>query len=148
SLSAFASRAPAKQKSSWRSRPWTPSPCPARADVPSGDRRSWWRIAGMIGARSALPCGAAASACAARPGAARPPGEPSGGDGSWPGATSIVSATERSFAWLENFRRLLIRWEQLSGVYEDFFTVAVLFVCRRRVRPAVLEEAGGDQGLR
>jgi transposase len=39
---------------------------------------------------------------------------------------------ERSFAWLGNFRRLLIRWEHLSGVYRSFFTVAVLLVCLRR----------------
>jgi transposase len=39
---------------------------------------------------------------------------------------------ERSFAWLGNYRRLLIRWEHLSGVYRSFFTVAVLLVCLRR----------------
>ncbi len=39
---------------------------------------------------------------------------------------------ERSFAWLGNFRRLLIRWEHISGVYRRFFTVAVLPVCLRR----------------
>jgi transposase len=39
---------------------------------------------------------------------------------------------ERSFAWLGNFRRLLIRWEHLSSVYRSFFTVAVLLVCVRR----------------
>jgi transposase len=40
---------------------------------------------------------------------------------------------ERSFAWLGNFRRLLIRWEHLSSVYRSFFTVAVLLVCLRRL---------------
>lgn len=30
---------------------------------------------------------------------------------------------ERSLAWLGNFRRLLIRWERLFGVYRSFFTV-------------------------
>jgi transposase len=39
---------------------------------------------------------------------------------------------ESSFAWLGNFRRLLIRWEHLSCVYRSFFTVAVLLVCLRR----------------
>src|SRR5215831_15069247 len=39
---------------------------------------------------------------------------------------------ERSFAWLGNYRRLLIRWERLFGVYRSFFTVAVLLVCLRR----------------
>jgi transposase len=40
---------------------------------------------------------------------------------------------ERSFAWLGNFRRLLIRWEHRSEVYTSFFTVAVLIVCLRRL---------------
>lgn len=40
---------------------------------------------------------------------------------------------KRSFAWLGNFRRLLIRWEHLFEVYRSFFTVAVLLVCLRRV---------------
>ena len=42
---------------------------------------------------------------------------------------------ERSFAWLGNFRRLLIRWEHRSSVYQGFFTVAVLLICLRRVCP-------------
>jgi transposase len=40
---------------------------------------------------------------------------------------------ERSFAWLGNFRRLLIRWEHLFGVYRSWFSVAVLLLCVRRV---------------
>jgi len=40
---------------------------------------------------------------------------------------------ERSFAWLGNFRRLLIRWEHLFSVYRSFFIVAVLLLCLRRV---------------
>lgn len=42
---------------------------------------------------------------------------------------------ERSFAWLGNFRRLLVRWEHQSSVYQSFFTVAVLLVCVRRLHP-------------
>jgi transposase len=38
---------------------------------------------------------------------------------------------ERSFAWLGNFRRLLIRWEHLVGVYRSFFAVAILLLCVR-----------------
>jgi len=34
---------------------------------------------------------------------------------------------------LGNFRRLLVRWEHLSSVYQSFVTVAVLLVCLRRV---------------
>src|SRR5690348_335048 len=40
---------------------------------------------------------------------------------------------ERSFAWLGNFRRLLIRWERLIAVYRSFFAVAVMLLCLRRV---------------
>jgi len=36
---------------------------------------------------------------------------------------------ERSFAWLGNFRRLLIRWEHCCDVYRGFFAVAVMLVC-------------------
>jgi transposase len=44
---------------------------------------------------------------------------------------------ERSFAWLGNFRRLLIRWEHRFGVYRSWFTVAVLLLCVRRVASMV-----------
>jgi transposase len=40
---------------------------------------------------------------------------------------------ERSFAWLGNFRRLLIRWEHLATVYHSWFTFALLLLCLRRV---------------
>jgi transposase len=40
---------------------------------------------------------------------------------------------ERSFAWLGNYRRRLIRWERLFGVDRRFFTVALLVVCLRRL---------------
>lgn len=43
---------------------------------------------------------------------------------------------ERSFAWLGNFRRLLIRWERTFSVYRGFFTLALLLVCVRRACPA------------
>ena len=38
---------------------------------------------------------------------------------------------ERSFAWLGNCRRLLIRWERLLVVYRGFFALALT-----RVSPA------------
>ncbi len=40
---------------------------------------------------------------------------------------------ERSFAWLDNYRRLLIRWEHLFGVYHSFFAFGVMVLCLRRV---------------
>lgn len=39
---------------------------------------------------------------------------------------------ERSFAWLGNFRRLLIRWESFFALYRSFFAVAVMLLCVRR----------------
>ncbi len=42
---------------------------------------------------------------------------------------------ERSFAWLGNFRRLLIRWERLLVVYRGFFEIALLMLCVRRLVP-------------
>jgi hypothetical protein len=46
---------------------------------------------------------------------------------------------ERSFAWLGNFRRLLIRWERLIEVYRSFFAVAVMVLCLRRVSQSLAE---------
>jgi hypothetical protein len=40
---------------------------------------------------------------------------------------------ERSFAWLGNFRRLLIRWEGRFTVYRAFFTYAKLLLTVRRI---------------
>jgi len=54
---------------------------------------------------------------------------------------------ERSFAWLGNYRRLLIRWEHLSRVYQGFFTVAVLLVCLRRLCPTTAATPGGERVL-
>lgn len=36
---------------------------------------------------------------------------------------------ERTFAWLGNYRRLLIRWERLLAVYQGFMIFAVLLMC-------------------
>src|SRR5215469_9498447 len=46
---------------------------------------------------------------------------------------------ERTFAWLGNYRRLLIRWEYHVGVYRSFFAVAVMLLCVHRLR---MEESG------
>jgi transposase len=40
---------------------------------------------------------------------------------------------ERSFAWLGNFRRLVLRWEHLLSVYHGFFAVGVLLLRVRRL---------------
>ena len=51
-----------------------------------------------------------------------------------PGVTSyrLRYKVERSFAWLGNFRRLLICWERLFAVYRSWFTVAVMVLSLRR----------------
>ncbi len=56
---------------------------------------------------------------------------------------------ERSFAWLGNFRRLLIRWEHQFRVYASFFAVAVLVICVRRLaREEVASQAQRTSGRR
>jgi len=40
---------------------------------------------------------------------------------------------ERSCAWLGTFRRLLIRWAHLFGVYRSFFAFAVMALCVKRL---------------
>jgi transposase len=40
---------------------------------------------------------------------------------------------ERSFAWLGNFRRLLIRWERRFTVYRSFFALALAVICLKRL---------------
>jgi hypothetical protein len=40
---------------------------------------------------------------------------------------------ERSFAWLGDYCRLLIRWERLFSVSQSFFTTAVLTVSLKRL---------------
>jgi transposase len=43
---------------------------------------------------------------------------------------------ERSFAWLGNFHRLLIRWEHLVSVYQSWFTFAVMVLSVRKCTAA------------
>ena len=40
---------------------------------------------------------------------------------------------ERTFSWLGNYRRLLIRWERHLSVYQGFFTFVVMLVCINRL---------------
>jgi transposase len=88
----------------------------------------------MTGARSVLRYVVAASACAIPP-KRRP--------ATWRAKRGrpVVArkddyrqryTVERSFAWLGNFRRLLIRWERLFSVYRSGFAFAVMLLCVRR----------------
>jgi transposase len=40
---------------------------------------------------------------------------------------------ERTFAWLGNYRRLLVRYERSLVVYEGFFTIACIMICLRKL---------------
>ena len=39
---------------------------------------------------------------------------------------------ERTFAWLQNFRRLVVRWEREITVYQAFFHVACIIITLRQ----------------
>jgi len=39
---------------------------------------------------------------------------------------------ERTFAWLQNFRRLVVRWERDITVYQAFFHVACILITLRQ----------------
>lgn len=41
---------------------------------------------------------------------------------------------ERTFAWLGNYRRLLIRWEHTLSVYRGFFLLALIQLALNRIR--------------
>jgi transposase len=38
---------------------------------------------------------------------------------------------ERTFAWLGNFRRLVVRWDRSAQIYQAFLTVACLLITAR-----------------
>lgn len=40
---------------------------------------------------------------------------------------------ERTFAWLGNYRRLLIRWDNAFSVYRGFFLLALVQLCLNRL---------------
>jgi transposase len=39
---------------------------------------------------------------------------------------------ERAFAWLQSFRRVLVRYERLAGIYLALVQLAAIVVCLRR----------------
>jgi transposase len=40
---------------------------------------------------------------------------------------------ERTIAWLGNFRRLVVRWDRSTTIYEAFFHIACFMIVLRRV---------------
>jgi transposase len=39
---------------------------------------------------------------------------------------------ERTFAWLQNFRRLVVRWDRKLAVYQGFFHIACILITLRQ----------------
>ena len=55
------------------------------------------------------------------------------------------NTVERTFVWLGNFRRRLIRWERRFGVYRSFFAVAIMLLSARR--GATVRRHGENDGV-
>ena len=44
---------------------------------------------------------------------------------------------ERTFAWLHNFKRLLVRYERRADIHEAFLALGCCLVCYRRLRSSI-----------
>ena len=44
---------------------------------------------------------------------------------------------ERTFAWLHNFKRLLVRYDRRHEIHEAFLAIGCCLVCLRRLRPSL-----------
>jgi transposase len=45
---------------------------------------------------------------------------------------------ERTFAWLHQFKRLLVRYDRRADMHEAFLAIGCCLVCYRRLRNASL----------
>jgi transposase len=43
---------------------------------------------------------------------------------------------ERTFAWLHNYKRLLVRYDRRADIHEAFLALACCLVCFRRLQPS------------
>jgi hypothetical protein len=43
---------------------------------------------------------------------------------------------ERTFAWLHNFKRLLVRYDHRHEIHQAFLSIACCLVCFRRLEKA------------
>jgi transposase len=43
---------------------------------------------------------------------------------------------ERTFAWLHNYKRLLVRYDRRHEIHEAFLALACCLVCFRRLQPS------------
>jgi transposase len=53
---------------------------------------------------------------------------------------------ERTFAWLHNRRRLLIRTDRRDDIHEGFLALACCLVCWRRLENSIFESREPDLG--
>jgi transposase len=44
---------------------------------------------------------------------------------------------ERTFAWLHNFKRLLVRYEQRADIHHALLTLGCCLICFRRLRSSI-----------
>ena len=44
---------------------------------------------------------------------------------------------ERTFAWLHQFKRLLVRYDRRAEIHEAFLALGCCLVCFRRLRPSM-----------
>ena len=44
---------------------------------------------------------------------------------------------ERTFAWLHNFKRLLVRYDRRHEIHEAFLAIGCCLVCLRRLQPSL-----------
>ena len=70
----------------------------------------------------------ASCACGITPVIARRRSEHGSGLGRW------RWVVERTFAWLHQFKRLLVRYERRADMHEGFLTLACCLICFRRLQ--------------
>jgi transposase len=52
------------------------------------------------------------------------------------GLGSVRWVVERTFAWLHNYKRLLVRYDRRHEIHEAFLALACCLVCFRRLQPS------------
>jgi IS5 family transposase len=61
----------------------------------------------------------------------------SGSNGAAPPTTlrwRAVTVVERTFAWINQFRRLVVRYERHADLYEAFLVLAAALICFRALQ--------------
>ena len=55
------------------------------------------------------------------------------------GLGSLRWVVERTFAWLHQFKRLLVRYERRADIHEAFLALGCCLICHRRLRKLILQ---------